>query len=106
MLETPRAPRRPSRPMKRFRLLFVVAGAVVVLLLIGVAVAFNSSFQTWVVRREIAKHPGLQLTVGSVSAGLGRVELKDVRFIKEGAVLTLPLLTVEVPLLAAALAEK
>ena len=91
--------------MKRFRLLFVVAGAVVVLLLMAVAIAFNSSFQTWVVRREIAKHPELRLTVGSVSAGLGRVELRDVRFVQDGAIMTLPALTAGVRVFAAAFDE-
>ena len=92
--------------MKRFRLPFVVAGAVLVLLLLAVAVAFNSSFQTWVVRREMAKHPDLRLTVGSVSAGLGRVELRDIRFAQNGAILTLPVLTSDVSLFALAWKEK
>src|SRR5688500_18455757 len=92
--------------MKRFRLLFVVAGAVVVLLLIAVVGAFNATLRPWVVRRVIAKRPELRLTVGCVSAGLGRVELKDVRFVQDGAILTLPLLTADVPHFAAALDDK
>src|SRR6186997_2651490 len=102
MLETPRAILvSPPPSMKKSRLLFVVAGAVAVLLVLAVVVAFSSTFQTWVVRRAIADRPGLKMTVGSVSAGLSRVELKDVRFDQDGALLTVPSLQLEMPLLAA-----
>jgi hypothetical protein len=39
--------------MKRFRLPILVAGALGVLLLLGIVVVFSSTFQTWVVRRAM-----------------------------------------------------
>ena len=81
-----------------------VGGALVigVLLLLGVAVVFSSTFQTWAVRRAIASEPGLGMTVESVSAGMKRVEVKNLRFERDGIVLTLPLVEAEVPLIPAA----
>src|SRR5690606_22565309 len=91
-----------SRFMTRSRLLLLVAGAVVLLLVLGVVLVFSSSFQTWALRRAITAQPGLEATIGSVSAGLNRLELTDVRFAHAGAVLTLPNVEVDVPLWAAA----
>src|SRR5687768_3901148 len=87
--------------MKRFRLPAFVAGALVVLLVLVVAVAFNSSFQTWVARRAIASQPGVHATVGSVSAGMKQVHLKDLRFEHGGVVLILPSVEIDVPLMTA-----
>jgi hypothetical protein len=91
--------------MKRSRLLLFVAGAVVVLLVLGFAVVFSSTFQTWVVRRAMADHPELHASVGSVSAGLKRVELRDVYLQQPGARLTLPLVEIDLPLTAAVWGE-
>jgi hypothetical protein len=88
--------------MKRFRLPVIVAGALALLVVLAVVVAFSSAFQTWAVRKAIGGRPGLQVTVGNVSAGLGRVELSDVRYVQSGAVLTLPRVEVELPVFAAA----
>ena len=57
---------------------------------LALVVAFSSAFQTWVARRVIASRPGVQVTVGSVSAGMKRVELKNLRYVLPGAVLTIP----------------
>jgi hypothetical protein len=92
--------------MKRFRLPLVVAGAVAFVFLLLVAVAFSSAFQTWAVRRAIAKYPEIDASVGVVSAGLKRVRLEDVRVTDNGAVLTLPLVEVDLPLFAAIFDEK
>ena len=88
--------------MKRFRLPVLVAGALGVLLVLGVAVVFTPTFQTWAVRRAIKSDPGLRVSVASVSAGMKRVEVKNLRFERDGAVLTLPTVEVDVPLFPAA----
>jgi hypothetical protein len=88
--------------MKRFRLPVLVAGALVALVGVALAVVFSSTFQTWAARRAIASQPGLHASVGSVSAGMKRVELKDLRYVHAGAVLTLPQVEIDVPLIAAA----
>ena len=88
--------------MKRFRLPVLVAGALGVLLVLGVAVVFTSTFQTWAVRRAIKSEPGLKLTIESVSAGFNRVEVKNLRYELDGAILTAPLVEAEMPLFPAA----
>src|SRR4051794_29862096 len=92
--------------MKPLRLVFIGAAALALLLLVAVAVGFNSSFQTWLVRRELAKQPALHVTVASVAAGLKHVELKEVRIEQDGAVLTLPTVTADLPILSAGLGKK
>lgn len=87
--------------MKLVRLLLIGLGALAFLLALAIAVAFTSSFQTWAVRRAIAAQPGVRGTIESVSAGLHRVELKNGRFERDGAVLTLPTATAELPVVAA-----
>ncbi|WP_414660255.1 hypothetical protein [Horticoccus sp. 23ND18S-11] len=87
--------------MQRFRLPLIAFGALVVALVVIVAVAFTSSFQTWAARRFIAGQPGLRATVGQVSAGLSRVEVTEARYELTEGVLTIPRLAVELPVFAA-----
>lgn len=89
------------RSMKPFRLLAIVAGAMVLLLIGAVALAFNSAFQTWVARKAIASKPEVRASIGSVAAGMQRVTLKDLHFEQSGAVLTLPAIEIDVPLVSA-----
>lgn len=88
--------------MKRIRLPVLVAGALAFVVGLALVVAFSSTFQTWAARRVIASRPGMQVTVGSVSAGMKRVELKNLRYVLSGAVLTIPSVELEVPLMAVA----
>lgn len=92
--------------MRAFRLPLIVAGAFALLALVAVVVAFNSSFQTWMVRRALAERPQLQATVGAVDAGLKRVRVRDLRYEKDGAVLTVPMLEAELPVISAAFSDK
>ncbi len=92
--------------MKPVRLLLLGAAALAVLLLVAVAAAFNSRVQTWAARRVLAGRPALGATLGSLSAGLGRVELKNLRVESHGAVLTVPTLEAELPLIAAGLKDR
>ncbi|MBC7365790.1 MAG: hypothetical protein H7343_03085, partial [Undibacterium sp.] len=92
--------------MKPVRILLLSVGAIVVLLGVAVVLAFNSGVQTWAARKALASQPALHASLGSLSAGLGRVELRSVRAEQNGAVLTLPTLTAELPLVSAGLSKK
>ncbi len=92
--------------MKLVRVLLICVGVVVVLVLVALGVALNSSVQTWAARRALASQPEVKATVGTVSAGFQRVELRDLHYETRGAVLTLPSVEMEVPLAPAALAKK
>lgn len=92
--------------MKPVRLLLISIGALLLLALVAVAVAFNSGVQTWGARKALAGQPGLKSELGSVSAGLHRVEVAGLRLESNGAVLTLPSLEAELPVLTAALDKK
>ena len=70
----------------------------IALALIVVAAAFLPVVQTWIVEQALARHPGLQASVGSVSAGLSSVHISNLRLQHDGAVLTLPILEVGLPL--------
>lgn len=92
--------------MKPFRLVLIGAAVVVAVLLLAVAVVFNSSFQTWAARKALAKNPSVHATLGSVDAGMKHVELKDVRVDQNGMVLTLPRLEADLPLVSAGMSQK
>lgn len=87
--------------MHRFRLFLIVVSGAGLLALAVFATALSSTFQTWIVRRELAARPELGLTVGTVDAGLKRVTLRDVRLARDGSVLVLPLVEADLPVLAA-----
>ena len=92
--------------MKPVRILLIALGALAAVLILAVVLALNSGVQTWAARKAIAGQPGVQATLGSLSAGLNRIELKDVRAVQAGAVITLPALTVDLPLVSAGLSQK
>lgn len=92
--------------MKRFRMPLLAAAVFVALLLVGLGVLFSSTFQTWAARRALASRPDLRGTIGHVSAGLGRVEVRDVRLERDGAVLILPVAEIELPVIAAGFRDK
>lgn len=89
--------------MKVFRRLLVVAGVAALALGALVAVAFNSGVQTWALRRTLAKSPDLRASLGSVSAGVREVDLRDLEYRDGAAVLSVPRVYAEVPLLPAGL---
>lgn len=88
------------------RVLLWCVGILLGLLAIAVAVALSSSFQTWAARRALASQPHVRGSVGLVSAGLNRVELRDATFQAHGAVLTLPSLQAELPVVPAGLRQR
>lgn len=92
--------------MRTFRLLLLAAGGLVVALGVLVALAFWSPFQTWIVRRALASRPEIRATVGVVSAGLNRVELRDLEWHQSGLVARVPLLEARLPLVPALFSER
>ena len=92
--------------MKRFRPLLIGLAVALGLLAASVAVVFSSRFQTWAVRKTIAGRADVTGTVEAVSAGLKRVEIRNARIERQGAVLMLPSATVDLPLMDAGLKKK
>lgn len=85
----------------KFRRVLLVGAVVLAGLVLAVGVAFTSGFQTWAARRALAGQPGIDVAVGRVDAGLSHVRLDDVRVAQNGAVLTLPRVSVDLPVLPA-----
>ena len=86
----------------KFRRVLVVGGVVLAgLLLAAVGVVFTSGFQTWAARRALAGQPGIGVSLGRVTAGLSHVRLDDVQVVQDGAVLTVPRVSVDLPVLSA-----
>jgi len=89
--------------MKKFLRPLLMGVAVVATLLIMVLVlAFQSSVQTWAARRALGGQADIKGGIGRVSAGLKLIELTDIKIEKPGFALTLPSLTIEMPLVSAA----
>ncbi|MBW8782723.1 MAG: hypothetical protein JF599_12680 [Verrucomicrobia bacterium] len=83
----------------RFLLISVVV--IVAVLAAVIALTFTPAVQTWALHRVLAGQPGLNASVGSVSAGLHATHVEDVRFSRPGVAFTLPSADVEVTLLDA-----
>lgn len=87
--------------MKLARFILIGAAVLAVIATLTLVVALNSSFQTWMVQRELASRPELALTVGRVDAGFGGVELRDVRYATAGARVYAPLVKARMPMVPA-----
>ncbi|MBL9212727.1 MAG: hypothetical protein JNL92_19860 [Opitutaceae bacterium] len=74
--------------MKGLKILAVVVGGVAVLVAVAVVLAFNSSFQTWAVRKAAAGQPGLTLEVGQVSAGMSGADITGFKVVKDGMIIS------------------
>jgi hypothetical protein len=92
--------------MKPARVVLITLGVLVSLGLVTVGLAFNSGVQTWAARKALAGQPSVRVTLDSVSAGFSRVELRGLRAELSGAAVTVPSLTVELPVMAAGLSQK
>lgn len=88
--------------MKLTRVLVIGSLALLALVLIAVALAFNSSVQTWAARRAVAGQPDMAVELGRVSVGLQRVDLQAVTVRVPGMKLTLPEASAELPVIDAA----
>ncbi|MBI4624458.1 MAG: hypothetical protein HY736_14735, partial [Verrucomicrobia bacterium] len=74
--------------MKPLKLFAVALGAAVLLLALGVFLAFTPAVQTWAVRRAVAGQPGITIEIGRVAAGLSAADITDLRVVKDRVVLT------------------
>ncbi len=92
--------------MKPARILLIFLGVLTVFALVTVGLAFNSGVQTWTAKKILTRQPSVNATVESVAIGLGRAEVKALRVEMNGAVLTVPSLTVELPIIAAGFARE
>jgi hypothetical protein len=89
--------------MKKFlRPLLVGVAVLAMLFVIILVLAFHSSVQTWAARRALAGQKDMKGGIGRVSAGLKSIELTDIKIEKPGFSLTLPALTIEMPLTSVA----
>src|SRR5688500_1298223 len=66
---------------------FVVAGIVVLLALL-LALALVPSVHTWAVRKAVAGQPGTDIQVSKVAAGFSGADVTDLRYAKDGIVVT------------------
>jgi hypothetical protein len=73
--------------MKGLKIVGFILAGLVVLLGIAVALALMPSVQTWAVRKAVAGKP-MELNVAHVAAGFSAADLNDVRFVKDGMVVT------------------
>ena len=92
--------------MKPARILLIFLGVLTVFALVTVGLAFNSGVQTWTAKKILTRQPSVNATLESVAIGLGRAEVKVLRVEMNGAVLTVPSLTVELPIIAAGFARE
>ena len=92
--------------MKPARILLIFIGVLTVFALVTVGLAFNSGVQTWTAKKILTRQPSVNATLESVAIGLGRAEVKALRVEMNGAVLTVPSLTVELPIIAAGFARE
>ncbi|MEO6567666.1 MAG: hypothetical protein ABIO94_02790, partial [Opitutaceae bacterium] len=74
--------------MKRLKIVGIVLGTLVVLGGVVVVLALTPSVQTWAVRKATAGQPGVSIDVARVSLGFSKADLSDVRFSKDGMVVT------------------
>jgi hypothetical protein len=87
--------------VKYLRFLLIALATVAVLALLLAGVALTSPLQTWYARMELLDQPGVQGSIGSVSAAFGKLEVEDLRLQAGRYVLTVPALQARLPLIKA-----
>lgn len=87
--------------MRSLRLLLISLALIAGFAALVVGLAFVPTVQTWFVERVLARSAGLHVSVGSVSAGFSRAQLKDIRIQFNSGVLTIPSLVAHFPVTAA-----
>ena len=84
--------------MRFFRTLLRVLIVASILVALVVALAFVPAVQTWLVERASAGQPGLHVSVESISAGLSRVHVTNLRLRHDTYGLILPSLEATLPM--------
>lgn len=88
--------------MKFLRPILWGVAVLAALLMLAAILAFNASVQTWAARHVLAGRQDMKAGIGRVSAGFKVIEVSDFQLQKPGISLSLPSLTIEMPLTAAA----
>jgi hypothetical protein len=91
---------------KPVRLLLVAAGSLGVVILIALGLVLHSGVQTWAARRALASQSGLKAHLGLLNAGFRNVDLTDLQFERDGAVIRLPTFHAELSVIDAGMNEK
>ncbi|HEY5078415.1 MAG TPA: hypothetical protein VII43_01155 [Opitutaceae bacterium] len=92
--------------MKLIRILLGCLALVAALAAVLVLLAIAPPVQTWIAQRTLANQAGTTGSLGSLSAGFGRVDVAGVRLETGGAVLTLPAREASVPLIRSLLGRR
>jgi len=87
--------------LKLIRFILICLGLVVLLAALLLAAALTSPVQTWLAQMMLDRQPGLQSTLGSVSAGFGKFEITDLHLEADRWALTLPSLQASLPVKSA-----
>lgn len=72
--------------------------AVLLLAAALVLLAIAPAVQTWIARLALSHRPGIQGSLGSLSAGFGEVDIEDLHLVANGAILSIPSLQAKLPL--------
>ncbi len=88
--------------MKFIRFFLTALATAAALLILLVAAAFAPPVQTWFARMELLDQPGMQGSLGSLSARFGKLEVEDLKLQFGGRILTLPSMEIRMPLMRAA----
>jgi hypothetical protein len=81
--------------MKPIKIFALALGAVGLVLALVAILALTPAVQTWAVRRAVASQPGMTIELGRVAAGLSTAEITDLRVVKDRAVVTAKLVSVQ-----------
>ncbi|OIR04384.1 putative assembly protein [mine drainage metagenome] len=74
--------------MKTLKVIAALAGLCAALLAIALVLAFTPTIQTWAARKAVAGIAGTQISIGRVSAGLSSADLRDIRVVQAGRVIS------------------
>lgn len=74
--------------MKAARIIGIVLGGVLLLVVLLAALALSPAVQTWAVRKAVADQPGVTVQFSRVAAGFSRADVRDLRVVKDGMVIT------------------
>ncbi|MFO1448863.1 MAG: hypothetical protein U1F61_11965 [Opitutaceae bacterium] len=74
--------------MKSLRIFALILGGLLLALLLLVGVALLPAVQTWAARKALSGQPNLTLDIDRVSAGFSQTELKGMRLVQDGSLIT------------------
>ncbi len=87
--------------MKYQRPLLAGSAIIALFLVVALMLAFTPSVQTWAVRRAMAAEPGVEFSLGRISAGINKVRVERLHWRQDGVDLILPAVEIDLPVIAA-----